>query len=72
LEQALKKGANLIRTRVDEVNQVPGGLQVKSRGEGAQSYDLLAVAAGVNTAALKLFPPLETGYRPPVAVQTNI
>ncbi len=69
LGKALKLGANLLPARIEAVERVDGRLQVQSRRFGLQSYDLLAVAAGVNTSALKLFPPVVPGYRPPATLQ---
>lgn len=72
LEQAIRKGASLIRDRVNEVMRVDDRLQVKSRLGSMQCYDLLAVATGVNTNALRLFEPLETGFQQPEMVQTFV
>ena len=69
LDRALKSGARLLPARIEAVERVDGRLQVESRRFGTQLYDLLAVAAGVNTSALKLFPPLVPGYRPPATLQ---
>ena len=74
LRTAIAKGARHIRGRVDEVKwetdtdvTVPGNrlVQVKSQGGAFQTYDLVAVTAGVNTAVLKLFRDLDFGYQPP-------
>jgi flavin-dependent dehydrogenase len=70
LEQAIQKGAHLIRKRIEEVERVDGGVQVSSRGGESQRYDLLAVATGVNTNALRLFRALGTGYREPIVTTT--
>jgi flavin-dependent dehydrogenase len=69
LARAQELGANLLPARVEAVERVPGGLQVQTRRFGVQRYDLLAVAAGVNTSALKLFPAVVPGYRPPATLQ---
>ncbi|MBI4790313.1 MAG: cyclic nucleotide-binding domain-containing protein [Chloroflexi bacterium] len=69
---AKHKGANVIRARVDEIKREPDGLRITSRAGAPQLYDLLVVAAGVNTAAAKLFQGLELDYRPPKATKTFI
>jgi hypothetical protein len=40
-------------------------LRVKTHGGTPQTYELLAVTAGVNTAVLRLFRELDIGYQPP-------
>jgi flavin-dependent dehydrogenase len=72
LEQALQRGARLVPSRVDDVQRVAEGVALKTRRAPAQTYDLVAVAAGVNTSALKMFQPLETGFQPPALTQTYI
>jgi flavin-dependent dehydrogenase len=72
LKQATNKGANLIRKRVEGVNRVGDGLQVRTDSALVQKYDFLAVATGVNTNAFRLFEPLESGYKPPQMVKTYV
>ncbi len=72
LDQAIQKGAHLIRSRIEDVSRVEAGLLVKPRNGPAQSYDFLAVATGVNTQALKLFKPLETRFQEPGVTKTYI
>jgi flavin-dependent dehydrogenase len=71
---AVKKGAHHVRARVNEVEWVADPttresknklLQVKTHGGKPQTYELLAVTAGVNTALLKLLQELDFGYHPP-------
>ncbi len=71
---AVKKGAHHVRERVSEVEWVtdpPTGLpkskllRIKTQGGNSQTYELLAVTAGVNTAVLSLFRELDFGYQPP-------
>jgi flavin-dependent dehydrogenase len=71
---AVKKGAHHVRERVNEVEWIavpPTGeprtklLRVKTHGGTPQTYELLAVTAGVNTAVLRLFRELDIGYQPP-------
>ena len=51
----LEKGANIIHERVSDVSWNEGQPQVSTRGGEPQIYDLLVVATGVNSAAIKLF-----------------
>lgn len=68
LDKALKLGAIHLPARIEAAERVDGGVRVQSRRFGWQSYDLLAVAAGVNTSALKLLGPVVPGYRPPATL----
>lgn len=72
LSIALQQGARLIPRRVDQVNRTDRGLLVGTRNHPPTEYDLLVVATGVNTNALRLFPLLEPKYRPPVTVRSMI
>jgi flavin-dependent dehydrogenase len=65
LTLAANKGAHVIRQRVIQVAQVDELLQIKIRNGPPESYHLLAVAVGVNTATLKLFKELDFGFKPP-------
>ncbi len=71
-ELALDKGANLISGRVDRVSLEHGRPQIAVKGEELRDYDLLVVAIGANSPALKLFSGLETGYQPPQTTKTFI
>jgi len=74
LQSAIDKGAHHIRARVNDVrwstdaesldqnNQL---VEVKGQGGTFQTYELLAVASGVNTSTLKFFRDLDFGYQPP-------
>jgi flavin-dependent dehydrogenase len=74
MQTAIARGAGHIRGRVDEVRWSTDGdernagskvVQIRNQGGAFQTYELLAVASGVNTAALKLFRNLDFGYKPP-------
>jgi CRP-like cAMP-binding protein len=65
LTLATDQGARLIGQRVVEVGQDDGRLYLKAQNNPPVSYDLLVVAVGVNTAALKLFEGLGFGFKPP-------
>ena len=71
---AVNKGAHHICARVNEVEWIAHPattdpesklLQIKTQGGTPQSYELLAVTAGVNTAILKVFHEVDFGYQPP-------
>ncbi len=72
LSLARSKGANLIPARVTSVEKADGYVQVTTRRGVMDRYDLLVVAAGVNTALLKLFGEEASEYRPPVTTRTAI
>ena len=74
MQTAIAKGARHIHGRVDEVRWSTDGdernagskvVQLRNQGGAFQTYELLAVASGVNTTALKLFQNLDFGYKPP-------
>ena len=72
LELALAKGANLVRKRVDGIGWADGRPRVKTQDGSEETYDLLAVATGVNTPALKLFEGSGFGYKAPRSTKTYI
>jgi flavin-dependent dehydrogenase len=72
LSLAEKSGARVIRGRVNQVASRATGLEVSMRGNLPDTYDLLAVTTGINTAALKLFEEMDLDYRPPRTTKTLI
>lgn len=52
---AIEQGANVIHERVSMVNWDNGRPEIHVRDRTPQTYDLIVVAVGVNTSALKLF-----------------
>jgi flavin-dependent dehydrogenase len=66
------RGAHVTRARVERVSLEDGRPTVAVKGGEAQTYDLLVVAVGVNSQALKLFKDLELGYEPPETTKTFI
>lgn len=72
LQQALQKGANLIRRRVEDASRSAGGVLITPRGRPAREYDFLSVTTGVNTRVLKLFEPVNAGYHQPITAQTHV
>ncbi len=80
LSCATKKGARHIDRRVNRVNwAIPAPLdgddmrlQVWTQDGQSSDYDLVAVAAGVNTGVLKVFQSLNIGYQPPGTLKTLV
>jgi flavin-dependent dehydrogenase len=72
LKLARFKGAHLLDDRVVDVAWKDGRPEIKTRGGTVSSYDLLAVAVGVNSPVLKLFHDLNLGYKPPETTKTYI
>ncbi|MHC4217472.1 MAG: NAD(P)/FAD-dependent oxidoreductase [Planctomycetota bacterium] len=69
---AVERGARVIKHRVDDVTWSEGRPQVKSPDGTTLAYDLMVVAVGVNSPALKLFQGMDVGYEPPESVKTFI
>lgn len=65
LSLATNKGARVVHQRVVEVSREDGLVQIKAQHGAPEAYDLLVVAVGVNTAALKLFEGMGFGFEPP-------
>jgi flavin-dependent dehydrogenase len=66
------RGAELIHSRVDEIGWESGRPRIRTRDGKLGTYDLVAVAVGVNTGALKSFQSMVAGYRPPRTTRTFI
>jgi flavin-dependent dehydrogenase len=69
---ALARGARLVHTRVDEVARESGKPVLKARDGHSETYDLVVVAAGVNSTILKVFEGLGIGYQRPAMTKTLI
>jgi flavin-dependent dehydrogenase len=69
---AVEKGANVIQDRVTAVELQNGRPRLKTRKGDYQTYDLLTVATGVNSAVARLFKDLNFGYAPPETTKTFI
>jgi flavin-dependent dehydrogenase len=67
---ASEKGAQVIPARIAEITLDDGRPRVSARNGSPQTYDLLAVAVGVNSAALKLPQDLGIDYGPPRTTKT--
>jgi flavin-dependent dehydrogenase len=74
MQAAVDKGARRIRGRVNEVRWLEDTatttpenrlVQVKTKDADFQTYDLLVVTSGVNTALLKHLHDMDFGYQPP-------
>ena len=69
---AIEKGANVINQRADEIIWDDGHPQIKVRKGEPQGYDLVTIAAGVNSASRKLFANLNFDYETPKTTKTFI
>ena len=72
LSMAIQKGARLVSKRIEAVSRVEDGIVVQTRKDLPAQYDLLAVATGVNTNALRLFKTLEPGFQPPGTIRSMV
>lgn len=68
----METGARVINERVTDITLSDSGPTVSTRKGTEEQYDLIAVAAGVNTATLKLFKELDLAYQPPSTTKTFI
>jgi flavin-dependent dehydrogenase len=69
---ALAKGANHVRSRVETVAWDDGRPRVRAQHGGEETYDLLAVATGVNTPVLRLFEQRPFDFKSPQSTKTYI
>lgn len=73
LKLAQEKGAKLVEERVAEVSLGEDGKPlVRTKGGESHTYDLLTVAAGVNSRVVKQFSEIGIGYKPPETTKTYI
>jgi len=72
VQRAINRGAHLVRGRVDGVDAASGRPVLVLRGGRRETYDLLAVAAGVNASVLKAFEAAGIGYRSSGVTKTFI
>jgi flavin-dependent dehydrogenase len=66
------KGGRMVRARVADVAWDDGLPTLTVDGGQQEAYDLVAVAAGVNSTTLKLFEHTPSGYEPPETTKTFI
>jgi flavin-dependent dehydrogenase len=69
---AIERGAKPIRDRVTEAHWSDGYPHLNVKGGAPVSYDLVAVATGVNSTSLKLFEDSPLEYKPPTTTKTFI
>lgn len=69
---AIEKGATVINKRAEGITWFGGYPQVITHTGTPRSYDLLALAVGVNSTSRRLFNQLEFNYRPPITTKTFI
>jgi flavin-dependent dehydrogenase len=67
-----EKGANVIHERITEINWKLERPTVNTRGGTPKVYDLLVVAAGVNSTLGRLVKNLDLAYEPPRVTKTII
>ncbi len=69
---AVEKGARHVFQRVEGVDWSAGRPRLRTPAGGAEPYDLLAVASGINSYAPKLLEELTGAYQPPKTTKTYI
>jgi len=69
---AVKRGAHLVKDRVESICFDTNLPLVKTRGGLSKTYDLLVGAVGVHSSASTLFKDLDFGYHPPKTTKTFI
>jgi flavin-dependent dehydrogenase len=69
---AIERGAKVINQRIDEIAWDNGRPQVNSRQGEPNTYDLVTVAVGVNSASRNLFANLNFDYETPQTTKTFI
>lgn len=72
LNKTEQKGAQIIQERVTDINMDGKGPQIITKNSASDAYDLVAVASGVNSAALKIFKDIGIAYNPPSQTKTFI
>jgi flavin-dependent dehydrogenase len=72
LEQAVAAGARHVRTRVLEIGKKDGQNYLQSEDGQQHTYDLVAVATGINAPAVKFRDNVIPGYSPPGNTKTYI
>lgn len=72
LSLAEGRGAKRIAEKVAKVGREEGRPRITTGGGETAVYDLLAVAAGVNSGAMKLLRSMEDGFDPPESTKTMI
>lgn len=68
----LARGAHLLHSRVEDAARCGFRIKLRTHDGWAEPYDLVAVAAGLHAATLRLFEALGGGYRSPRCTRTYI
>jgi flavin-dependent dehydrogenase len=71
-ELAIENGARPVREKVTKASWEDGRPTLTTKGGGSESYDLVAVAVGINSPALKLFESEPVSYELPKTTKTFI
>lgn len=71
-ELAAASGARVVRRLVTALGREPDGVDVHCPDGSPERYELVAVAAGVNSHFLESLEPLGVGYKPPVVSKAFI
>jgi flavin-dependent dehydrogenase len=71
LDLASRKGARIIRQRVEALSVAAGRPVIRTKGQEV-SYDLVVSAVGVNSPVARAFENLGLPYRPPLSTKTYI
>ncbi len=72
LDLASKRGANVVRDRVEGIEKTDGVARLRTKGGLTAAYDLLVGAVGINSPLLKAFEKSGDGYKAPRAARTYI
>jgi len=72
LKLAEEKGARVINGRITDIKLEADRPHIKTKDGDYKSYDLITVAAGINSSLSKLFEKLDFGYRSPKGTKTFI
>lgn len=72
LNLCVKKGANKIIDRVNEVSRMPDGILLKTKNSFEKKYDLVVSAVGLNKHTYELFRNVCSSFLPPKTTKTFI
>jgi flavin-dependent dehydrogenase len=72
LEQALNEGARRVTARVSSIGRKAGRLYLQTGGLEEETYDLVAVATGINAPGIKFLDGVIPEYQPPGNTKTYI
>ncbi len=72
LDLASKRGANVVRDRVEGVEKNNGMTRLRTKGGLEAGYDLTVGAVGINSPLLKSFEKSASGYKSPKSARTYI